>query len=57
LIEKLDDLVVHRPAGLRVGMEDHRHGCAGTRAGVETAFEATLGTRKNDFGHVLRLLA
>jgi hypothetical protein len=38
-------------------MEDHRNGRARTRSGMETAFEATLWTRKNNFGHVLRLLA
>jgi hypothetical protein len=30
---------------------------ARTRPGMETAFEAALRTRKNHFGHVLRLLA
>jgi hypothetical protein len=36
-----------------MGMENHRDGCARTRARVETAFEATFRARKNDFGHLL----
>jgi cysteine desulfurase len=52
LIEKLDNLVVHCPAGLRVRMEDQRDRGAGTGAGMETSFEASLGTWENDFGHV-----
>ena len=51
LVEQLDDLVVHRPAGLRVRMEDQRDRRARTSAGMESAFKAAFGTRKNDFGH------
>ncbi len=51
LVEQLHDLVVHRAAGLRVRMEDQRDRRAGAGAGVETAFEASLGAGKNDFGH------
>ena len=52
LVEQLDDLVVHRPAGLRVRMENHRDRRAGPGPGVEAAFEAALGTWENDFGHI-----
>ncbi len=51
LVKQLHDLVVHRAAGLRVAMEDHRHRRARTRPGIEAAFETAFGTRKNDFGH------
>ena len=51
LIEQLHDLVVHRAAGLRVRMEDHRDRRARPQPGVETAFEAAFGTGENDFGH------
>ena len=57
LVEQLDDLVVHRPAGLRVRMEDQRDRRAGAGAGMETAFEAALGAGKNDFGHGMQKLA
>ena len=53
LVEQLHDLVVHRAAGLRVRMEDHRDRRARARTGVETAFETALGTGENDFGHGL----
>jgi hypothetical protein len=53
LVEQLDDLVVHRPARLRVRMEDQRDGRTGTRPRMETAYQAALGTRENDFGHGL----
>src|SRR5205085_2716579 len=42
LIEELDDLVVHRPAGLRVGMQDQRYRRSRTGSGVETSFKAAL---------------
>ena len=51
LVEQLHDLVVHRAAGLRMRMEDHRDGCARPQSGIETAFEAAFGTGENDFGH------
>ena len=51
LVEQLDDLVVHRPAGLRVRMEDQRDRRARAGAGMETAFEAAFGARENHFGH------
>jgi hypothetical protein len=57
LVEKLDDLIVHRPPGLRMRMEDHRDRGAGAGAGMETSFEAPLGAGKNNFGHYLVVLA
>src|SRR5205085_6149845 len=51
LIEELDDLVVHRPAGLRVGMQDQRYRRSRTGSGVETSFKAALWAWENDFGH------
>ena len=54
LVEQLDDLVVHRPARLRVRVEDQRDRRARAGAGMETAFEAALGAGKNDFGHGVR---
>jgi hypothetical protein len=50
LVEQLDDLVVHRPAGLRVRMEDQRNRRARTGAGMKTAFEAALGPGKMTSG-------
>jgi hypothetical protein len=35
-------------------MEDHRHGRAGARPGLETAFKAAFGTGKDNCGHVVR---
>ena len=52
LVEQLDDLVVHRPAGLRVRVEDHRDRRARARARVETAFEAAFGTGKMTSGMI-----
>ena len=57
LVEQLHDLVVHRAAGLRVRMEDHRDRRARAQARVETAFETAFGARKNHFGHESRVLA
>ena len=57
LLEQLHDLVVHRPAGLRVRMQDQGDRSAGPDAGMETAFKAALWTRKNDFRHGSMLLA
>src|SRR5690606_32047183 len=51
LVQPLDDAVVHRPAPLRVRMEDHRHRRARARRGGITAFEAAFGAGKNDGGH------
>jgi len=56
LVEQLDDLVVHRSAGLRMRMQDQRNGRAGTGAGMETSFEASLGSWKDDFGHEIVVL-
>lgn len=36
-------------------MQNHRHGRAWTRTGIETAFEATFRTGENDFWHVYLL--
>ena len=55
LVEQLHDLVVHRAAGLRMAVEDHRDWCARAWTRLEAAFEATFGTGENDFGHGLRL--
>jgi len=51
LVEELNDLVVHRPAGLRVGMQDQRDRRSRTRSGMETSFKAAFGAWENDFGH------
>ena len=51
LVEQLDDLVVHRPAGLRVAVQDQRDRRARTRPRVEAALETAFGSGKNDFGH------
>jgi hypothetical protein len=51
LVQPLDDAVVHRPAALRVRVEDHRHRRARARSGRVTAFEAAFGAGKYDGGH------
>ena len=57
LVEQLDDLVVHRPAGLRVGMEDQGNRGAGAGAGMKASFEAPLRAGENHFGHGMQKLA
>ena len=52
LVKQLNELVVHRPPGLRVGVKDQGNWRAGAGAGMETSFEASLRTWENDFGHV-----
>src|SRR5579884_1013366 len=51
LVEKLHDLVVHRAARLWMRVQDEGYRRSRSSAGVETSFEASLGSRKNDFGH------
>jgi hypothetical protein len=51
LVEQLDELVVHRPAGLGVRMKDQGDGRALAAAGMKTSFETALWAGKNDFGH------
>ena len=51
LVQQLYDLVVPRPARLRVRMEDKCDWRSGTRARMETAFEAALRAWKDHFGH------
>ncbi len=51
LVELLGDLLVHRPAALRVRMEDHRDGRARARRRRKTAFETALGAGEDDGRH------
>src|SRR3546814_8890225 len=51
-VHRLGDAVVHRSAALWMRMQDQRDRRAGPRRGREAAFDAALGTGKNDVGHV-----
>ncbi len=53
LVEMLRDPIVHGPARLGVGMEDHRDRRARTRSGLEAALKTTFWTRKDNCWHVL----
>ena len=57
LIEQLDDLVVHRPAGLRVRVQDQRDRRARARPRGETAFQTALGAGKITSGMGAGLVA
>src|SRR3546814_5165503 len=50
-VHRLRDAVVHRPAALRVRVEDQRNRRARARRGRETAFDAALGAGENNVGH------
>src|SRR3546814_18869740 len=50
-VHRLRDAVVHRPAALRVWVEDQRNRRARARRGRETAFDAALGAGENNGGH------
>jgi hypothetical protein len=45
------DLVVHRPAELRMRMKDQRDRAVLTLGWLEAALKAAGGAGKNDFGH------
>ena len=49
--ELVDDLVVHRPAELRVGMEDDGDRAVALLGRLETAFEPAGRAGEDDFGH------
>jgi hypothetical protein len=49
--EIVDDLVVHRPAELRVRMQDNGYRCVFLARRLVAAFQATRRTGKNDLRH------
>jgi hypothetical protein len=55
VIELVDDLVVHRPAELRVRVQDDRDRRVLLARRVVAAFDAPRGTGENDFRHILSL--
>jgi hypothetical protein len=55
--EIVDDLVVHRPAELRVGMQHDRDGRVGLFARLVPAFETPFGAVEDHFWHDIVLPA
>ena len=53
LVHRLSDPVVHRAAGLRVRMKDHRDRCARAAGRLKTPFETAFGSGKDHCGHGL----
>jgi len=51
IIEVVDDLIVHRPAELRVRMQNHRDGGAALLGRVEPPLKPSSRTGENDFRH------
>src|SRR4029078_3405613 len=56
VIELVDDLMIHRPAELRVRMQDDRDRRVPRPGRVETAFNPAGGTGEDDFGHIFEPL-
>jgi len=48
-VHRPGDAVVHRAASLRVRVQDHGNGRARAGAGLEKAFEATIGAGEDDW--------
>src|SRR5690606_7895627 len=57
IIQVVDDLVVHRPAELRVRKEDDGDGSAFFLGRLIPPLDATGGTREGDFRHIREPLA
>lgn len=51
LVESLRDAVVHCAPTLRMRVQDHGYGRAGTGSWAETTFKTAFGTRENDCWH------
>ena len=56
VIEIVDDLVVHRPAELRMRMQHDGDRRAAHRRGMKTAFDAAGRTVEHDFGHLYSII-
>ncbi len=52
LIHIVNDLIVHRPAKLRMRMKNDRDRRTALFGGMEAPFKATSGTCENDLGHL-----
>ena len=55
LIDRIDDFVVHRPAMLRVEVQDQGDGRPRFFGVMVSAFQATFRTIENDIGHLRSL--
>jgi hypothetical protein len=55
VIKVINDLVIHRPAKLRVRMQNDRDGRAALFGRVEPSFETTGGSVENHLGHIFYL--
>ena len=56
VVKVVDNLVVHRPAELRVRVQNDRDRCVSVLLGVVAAFKTAFGSGKNDLGHRCNLL-
>ena len=57
VIEIVDDLIIHRPAELRVRVQDDGDRRAAHRRGMKTALDAAGRTIEHDFGHLYSILS
>ena len=51
VVHIIDDLIVHRPAELRMRMKNDGDRRASLLGGMETSLQTTGGTSENDLGH------